>query len=103
VFTQPGLVVLGCNIHDEMVGYVLVTESPYHATTDEAGGARFRDLPPGTYRVTVWGPLIHDGDGTVSSSITVAGDGAQSLTMRLHDALRHNPSPRPGRVDWDGY
>jgi plastocyanin len=103
VFSQPGLVVLGCNIHDEMVGYVLVTESPYHATTDETGAARFRDLPAGSYHVTVWGPLIHDGGGTVTGTLAITGDGAQTLSLRLRDPLRHNPSPRPGRVDWDGY
>jgi plastocyanin len=102
-FPQPGLVVLGCNIHDEMIGYILVTESPYHASTDAAGSARIRDLPAGTYQVTAWGPLIHDGGGSLTGSITVTAEGGETLTLRLRDALRRSPSPRPGRVDWDGY
>jgi plastocyanin len=102
-FTTPGLVVLGCNIHDEMVGYVLVTDSAFHATTDAAGAARLREVPPGSYRVTVWGPLIHDGGGTLTATLAVSGDGTQTLTLRLKDPLRRSPSPRPGRADWDGY
>ena len=33
-FDQPGLVVLGCNIHDSMVGYIYVTDAPYFGTTE---------------------------------------------------------------------
>ncbi len=102
-FPSPGLVVLGCNIHDEMVGYILVTDSPFHATTDAGGAARLREVPAGTYRVTVWGPLIHDGGGTLTATLAVSGDAPQTLSLHLKDPLRRSPSPRPGRVDWDGY
>jgi plastocyanin len=103
-FGQPGLVVLGCNIHDEMVGYILVTDSPFHGTTDASGVARIPAVPSGSYRVTAWGARINDGGGTLAATLAVAGNGAQTLTLRLHEALRRNPSPRPGRVDWDaGY
>ncbi len=37
VFDQPGLVVLGCNIHDRMVAFVGVVDSPYFAKTDGFG------------------------------------------------------------------
>ena len=37
VFDKPGVVVLGCNIHDWMVGYVYVSESPYFAKTNAEG------------------------------------------------------------------
>ena len=39
VFDKPGVVVLGCNIHDWMVGYVYVSESPYFAKTGKDGKA----------------------------------------------------------------
>jgi len=102
-FATPGLVVLGCNIHDEMVGYILVTDSPFHGVTDPTGTALVHDVPPGNYRLTVWGPLIHDGGGTVTASLTVAGGTAQTLSLHLKDPLRRTPSPRPARADWDGY
>jgi plastocyanin len=46
VFDKPGVVVLGCNIHDWMVGYVYVSESPYFAKTDASGRVRLDNLPP---------------------------------------------------------
>ncbi|MCX7059069.1 MAG: methylamine utilization protein [Proteobacteria bacterium] len=102
-FGQPGLVVLGCNIHDEMVGYILVTDSPFHGATDASGTAHISAVTAGTYRVSAWGPRINDGGGTLAATLAVSGDAPQSLTLRLHEPLRRNPSPRPGRVDWDGY
>jgi len=56
VFDQPGLVVVGCNIHDHMVGHILVVESPVHGITDERGVATFKDLPETDYRVGVYHP-----------------------------------------------
>jgi plastocyanin len=54
-FDQPGLVVLGCNIHDNMVGFVAVVDSPYFGKTTNAGTAAFI-LPPGRYRLRAWHP-----------------------------------------------
>ena len=56
LFDKPGVVVLGCNIHDWMVGYIYVSETPFFATTDAAGAATLEDLPSGEYLVRVWHP-----------------------------------------------
>jgi plastocyanin len=55
VFDKPGLVVLGCNIHDSMVAFVGVVDSPYFAKTS-AYGTAVLNLPPGHYRLRVWHP-----------------------------------------------
>jgi plastocyanin len=55
VFDTPGPVALGCNIHDWMVGFVYVVESPWFAKTARTGGARL-DLPDGEYDLKVWHP-----------------------------------------------
>ena len=54
-FDHPGLVVLGCNIHDRMAAFVAVVDTPYFATTSAAGTAAL-DLPAGRYRLRVWNP-----------------------------------------------
>jgi len=54
-FDQPGLVVLGCNIHDTMVAFVAVVDSPYFAKTTDSGVA-ILDLPAGRYRLRTWHP-----------------------------------------------
>jgi plastocyanin len=48
-FDRPGLVVLGCNIHDNMVAFIAVVDSPYFATTGNSGAAVV-NLPAGRYR-----------------------------------------------------
>jgi len=54
-FDKPGLVVLGCNIHDRMVAFVAVVDTPYFAKADAEGKAAF-NLPVGHYRLRVWHP-----------------------------------------------
>jgi plastocyanin len=54
-FDHPGLVVLGCNIHDTMVAFVGVVDSPYFAKTSESGNATL-NLPAGRYRLRAWHP-----------------------------------------------
>ncbi|WP_345817099.1 methylamine utilization protein (plasmid) [Paraburkholderia sp. PREW-6R] len=54
VFDKPGLVVMGCNIHDSMVAYVMVVDTPWFAKTDASGRALIDNLPADNYRVTAW-------------------------------------------------
>lgn len=54
LFDKPGLVVLGCNIHDWMVGYIYVTEAPWFAVSDANGVVKFDDMPSGHYSATLW-------------------------------------------------
>lgn len=57
VFDKAGIVVLGCNIHDWMVGYVYVTDAPYFTQTD-AKGAWTLNLPADDYTLTLWHPNL---------------------------------------------
>ena len=56
VFDTPGSVVLGCNIHDWMVAYVKVVDSPHFAKTDENGRVEVDELSDIEYEVEVWHP-----------------------------------------------
>ncbi|WP_196297773.1 methylamine utilization protein [Xanthomonas albilineans] len=56
-FEQPGLVTVGCNIHDWMVGYVMVLDTPYFAVTGADAQVRL-DVPPGAYELRVWHPRL---------------------------------------------
>jgi plastocyanin len=55
IFDHPGIVVLGCNIHDSMVAFVAVVDSPYFAKTTDAGTVSL-SLPAGRYRLLAWHP-----------------------------------------------
>jgi hypothetical protein len=54
VFDKPGVAALGCNIHDNMIAYVFVAESPWTALTGSDGRAVIEDVPPGNYQAHVW-------------------------------------------------
>ena len=54
LFDKPGEVVLGCNIHDHMIAYVYVVESPWFGKTDKDGEVRIEGLPGGEYEVHAW-------------------------------------------------
>jgi len=54
LFDKPGLVVLGCNIHDQMVAYVQVVNTPYFAKTGMNGNASLEGLPAGQYTLKAW-------------------------------------------------
>ncbi len=53
VFDEPGVVVLGCNIHDQMIAYVVVLDTPVHAVTG-ADGVAVLEAPAGAYALQVW-------------------------------------------------
>jgi plastocyanin len=54
VFDQAGVVVLGCNIHDEMIGWIAVVDTPHFGSTGANGQVQLRDVPEGNYRLRVW-------------------------------------------------
>ncbi len=54
LFDKPGEVVLGCNIHDHMIAYIYVVETPFFAKAGRDGAARIEALPAGEYDVQVW-------------------------------------------------
>jgi plastocyanin len=56
-FDKPGLVVLGCNIHDNMVAFVAIVDSPYFTKLPASGSATM-NLPAGRYRLRVWHPNL---------------------------------------------
>jgi len=54
VFDQAGVVVLGCNIHDEMIGWIAVVDTPHFGSTGANGRVQLNDVPEGSYRLRVW-------------------------------------------------
>ncbi|MEN0106960.1 MAG: methylamine utilization protein [Pseudomonas sp.] len=73
-FDKPGVVVLGCNIHDWMVGYIYVTDDPWFATSDASGVVKL-ELPAGQYNVTLWHPKAPDLLPQKAGELTVAEPG----------------------------
>ncbi len=54
VFKKSGVYSQLCNIHPDMLAFVVVLDTPYFAVTDEAGNYVIRNVPPGKYTLVVW-------------------------------------------------
>lgn len=54
LFDKAGTVVLGCNIHDQMLAYIYVVDTPFFAKTD-ANGKLLMEIPKGKYQLK----LVH--------------------------------------------
>lgn len=54
LFDAPGVVKVGCNIHDWMTGVILVVPSPVFTTSDDGGAFVLRDVPDGEIAIAAW-------------------------------------------------
>ena len=98
-FDQAGVVTLGCNIHDEMVGYLVVTDAAYYGRADTRG-AWSNEVVRGRYRITVWHPRMRDEPGDLERELTVGESDHAELTLRLAKPL--TPAPLADRPhSWD--
>lgn len=84
VFDKSGVVVIGCNIHDFMVGYLMVVDTPYFAVTNASGTAILRGLPTDTHDVYVW----HPGMAAPSTAREIAVAGVEIVNAEFAVALR---------------
>lgn len=85
-FDEPGLVRVYCNIHPQMVGFVMVVDSDYWAITGADGSFRFDGIPAGPHVLRVW----HEEGGETRLPVTVSSPGDSPVTVRL-DASGHRP------------
>ena len=98
VFDAPGVVKVGCNIHDWMVGAILVVPTPWFATTDDGGAFVLRDVPAGNVTVTAWHEASETSIDDATKRLTVADGPAPDVTLTL--AVRPDrarPATRGGR------
>lgn len=97
VFDKPGVVVLGCNIHDKMIGYIYVTDAAYFGKTSEQGAWRADAVASGEYRVEVWSPLFARDEPALSRTIAVTEGRDQDLVLQLTRPLHPEPQPQADR------
>lgn len=78
VFDQPGIAVLGCNIHDSMAAWVVIVDTPWYGRTGADGRWTATQVPPGSYRLRAWHPDMPVGDTPLELPLRVEGPGAQA-------------------------
>jgi hypothetical protein len=81
-FDNPGVVALGCNIHDQMSAFIVVTDSAWTARTNAHGMVTFGDAPNAPARLAVWHPYLRAPGGQLQQAIAPAQRNA-SFQIRL--------------------
>ncbi len=85
VFDQPGVAVLGCNIHDQMAAWVLAVATPWYGKTGADGVLRLPQVPAGSYRLRTWHASLPVGAPAADQPLVV-DTAAQQLVLRLAGA-----------------
>lgn len=87
LFDQPGIAVLGCNIHDQMVGWIVIVDTPYFGRTAAQGQVVLDKLPPGNYRLRSWHPGLPVGVAALDQAVSVPAEGRLAVTVRMPGVL----------------
>lgn len=74
---DPGIMRVSCDKHKFMEGYLLAFAHPYFSVTNEIGEYELRDVPVGSWTLTIW----HQTLGTLKTPVTVSADTETVLDM----------------------
>jgi hypothetical protein len=91
---------MGCNLHDWMLAYILVVDTPWFAQTDAEGRATLPDLPAGGYRLVVWHPRIAEREQGLSREVRLSAATVEAWQLRLRGALLPARDQEPGFADY---
>ena len=80
VFDQPGVAVLGCNIHDQMIARVVVVDTPYRAQADADGRVVLDNVPPDAYQLRLWHQRLPVGAAAQAQALSMTD---KSVAMRV--------------------
>lgn len=82
-FDKPGIIALGCNIHDQMSGFIIAVSTPFAAKTDAAGHASIANVPAGGATLTLWSPLVRGPGNQLAQPVTIGAAGlSTTVTVR---------------------
>lgn len=79
VFDQPGIAVLGCNIHDQMAAWIVIVDTPWFGRSDDAGRWAGAAAPPGRYTLRAWHAGLPVGATPIEQALTVEPAGAGAV------------------------
>mgnify|MGYP000933784439 CR=1 FL=1 len=96
-FKRSGVVRVFCNIHSAMSAVIVVLETPYYATTDEKGGFRLANVPPGEYVFKVWHERAAEAKlKRLEKRITVGAEGVEMAPQSISE-LDYVPLPHKNK------
>jgi hypothetical protein len=86
-----GPVAIGCNIHDQMVGFIRVVDTQYAGKTDANGVVTLQDVPAGAVTAKVWHPYMRalKNEKTLSTATVGAGPAREAVSIDLRAPAGH--------------
>lgn len=96
LFDKPGTVVVGCNIHDQMVAYIQVVDTPYFGKTDASGKLTLEGVPPGKYILKAWHYQSLQGAKIPEQAITLVKDADLKTGFKLNLKPNLTSGIKPG-------
>jgi plastocyanin len=85
VFDKPGTVILGCNIHDNMLAYIHIVDTPYFGKTDVNGMVKLTDLPTGQHTLKAWHYATVKENFVSDQKVTVKSNDTVSIKLETHN------------------
>ncbi len=82
VFDKSGIVIVGCNIHDQMAAYIQIVDTPWFGKSDAAGKLVLDNLAPGKYRLKIWHPNLPAGTSASDQWVTI-GSSDQTIALTV--------------------
>jgi hypothetical protein len=74
-FRTVGVAAIGCNIHDQMVGYIKVVDTPWAAKSGATGNVTLTNVPAGAATMRVWHPRLNVRGNESAVAVTVPAAG----------------------------
>jgi plastocyanin len=82
-FDKPGVVALGCNIHDKMSAYIIVIDTPFAAQSDSSGRVSLKNVPDGPGVLTIWAEGLKAPDSQLVQRMTLRGQRETTQVLDL--------------------
>jgi len=102
-FEYSGVVSLGCNIHDHMLGYVFVVDSTEFTMTDGTGHAALSLDNPDDFVINIWSPRIRDSQEFLSKKVSGLDAASASVMFSLEKKLNPPHSSNSDSESWADY
>lgn len=86
IFDKPGVVALGCNIHDWMMAHVVIVNTPFYAISNAEGNIVLNNLPQGEYQLTLW----HSRQKAIKNQQKIINIPSKNKKLSFNIALKSN-------------
>ncbi len=83
VFDQAGIAAVGCTLHDDVVAWVVVVDTPFHGRTGPDGKLSISAMPTGRYRLRVWHPAMPPGAPALDQALVMTVSGVTQVKLQV--------------------